>query len=95
MIPRERDFPGRRGVRLAPRFGMNETNWDVFSETPNTATVMVALSKHQHMREISETFLEINELHKGILEYQALEQHMNAARSMGNIDKYRENQRLA
>src|SRR5580658_6433929 len=39
----EHDRLGRRGVRLAPRPERNETNWDVFGETPNPATETVAL----------------------------------------------------
>jgi hypothetical protein len=46
-MPGERDRPGRRGVRLAPRFGMNETNRDAFGETPNTAVETTALPMNQ------------------------------------------------
>jgi hypothetical protein len=41
---------GRRGMRLAPRFGGKEINRDVFGETPNTAVETTALPMNQNSK---------------------------------------------
>jgi len=47
---------GRRGVRLAPRFGRKRKNGDVFGETPNTAVETTALPTNrisEHSRRLA------------------------------------------
>jgi len=108
LIRGERGRPDRRVWRLAKHIPCSSFPAGAERETHPAATErseqhktgplsgLVALPKHQDMREISETIVEINDLHKRILEHQELEQqHMNGARSMRNIQKNHENQRLA